>query len=665
MVHAGREGRSSRCVIASLTGGCDDAGVGRLIRLLSCLLVVGLAVSSPLPVRARPTPILERRAVPLERCKHVSGARCGSIRVPLDRRDPSLGTIEIGFELYRHTDRSKPKLGTIVATEGGPGYSTTASRSYYLGLFRPMLDRRNLLLVDNRGTGRSEPILCQPLQSYEGDYVEAVGKCGRQLGDASDLYGTGNAADDLAAVLDHLGIRKVDLYGDSYGTFFGQTFAVRHPERLNTLTLDAAYFVAGTDPFYVDTNRALRDAFRHVCRRSYACRRRPGDTMKRIARLAQHLRKGPIEGRAPNADGEVAHVRVGVGGLIYLVTAAATSPSIYRELDGAIRAALRNGRPYVKPLLRLARETYYEGGAGPVRQYSEGLYVAVACNDYPQAYDMTSRVKARRRQYRDVLHDLRSERPQIFAPFTVKEWVTSPVEYFDSCIEWPRPSRVAPPVSQGADFPDVPTLVLAGDLDSLTSPEGARDTATAFPNSTYVEVANMTHVAALSDFGRCASRIVRRFVRTSDAGDTSCASKYPEVRVVDRFVRQARALDWGPRRRRTARIAAATAGDVVARWFNMWGYEGRGLQGGRFTTTGLRNVRWRLHGVRWVNDVAVSGRMSWKRPIGLVRARLSTRGSGASSGHLVLKWSEAKQDARATVRGRLGGRRINFTMRAP
>ena len=250
-------------------------------------------------------------------------------------------------------------------------------------------------------------------------------------------------------------------------------------------------------------------------------------------------------------------VRVGVGGLIYLVTGAATSPTLYRELDAAVRAALRP-RSYVKPLLRLARESYYVGGAGPVRSYSEGPYLAVSCNDYPQPFDMTSPISQRPEQYQETLDELSTTQPDAFAPFTIHEWVTSPVECFSSCLKWPRPSRVDPPVPPGADFPDTPVLVLAGDLDSLTSPEGARQTADAFPNSTYVEVAKMTHVSALSDFDRRASRIVRRFVRTLDAGDTSCASEYNEMRLVDSFARSSRELEWGTGRERTTRIAAAT-----------------------------------------------------------------------------------------------------------
>ena len=617
-------------------------------------------------------PLHEKRIAPggLARCADVPGARCGSIGVALDPSDPSLGDTEIGFEMHPRRDRSRPLAGTILAVEGGPGYSTTASRDYYLDLFEPLLDRHRLLLVDLRGTGRSDPILCQPLQSYRGNYVKAVGDCGRQLGAASDVYGSAFAAHDIVAVLDHLGIDRVDLYGDSYGTFLAQTFAVRHPDRLRSLILDSAYYVGGTDPFYVDTNRALRDAFRHACSRSPSCARLGGDPMRRIGRLAARLRRSPIAGRAPDADGSFRRVEVDVGGLIDLVTAAASSPPIYRELDAAARAALRR-TPYTLPLLRLARETFYSGGAGPVRAYSEGLYVAVACNDYPQPYDMTAPIAERRAQYRAALDEIEANAPTEFAPFTVDEWATSPVEYFDSCLRWPRPSRWVHPLPADAEFPDTPTLVLAGDLDSLTSPEGARATADAFPDSTYVEVANMTHVTATIDFDRCSSRIVRRFVRTRDAGDASCAAGYNEIRLVPRFARRSTSLDWGGIRRRTARVATATAGDVIARWISMYGSRGVGLAGGTFTTTGgaftARRpvVRWRLRDVRWVDDVAVSGTMRWQRATGAVEAGLRVRGPGAARGRLSVRWNDWEPTAIAVARGTLAREHVRFSFAAP
>jgi len=151
----------------------------------------------------------------------------GAITRLLDPADPTAGKLRIGYELHRSTD---PATGTILAIEGGPGYSTTASRAYYLDLFKPLIGNRNLLLIDARGTGGSDAIRCRQLQSYRGSYARAVRRCGRQLGSTSDLYGSAFAADDFVGVLDALGIDQVDVYGDSYGTFLGQAFTVRHPD---------------------------------------------------------------------------------------------------------------------------------------------------------------------------------------------------------------------------------------------------------------------------------------------------------------------------------------------------------------------------------------------------------------------------------------------------
>ena len=181
-------------------------------------------------------------------CPHVSHARCGTLHVPLDRTHPGRGTIGIRVELHPRRNRTLPLLGTIVAVQGGPGYATRQYRDSYLSLFHPLLGRYRLLMVDNRGTGDSGAIDCSALQSYRGNYVENAGACGRQLGATAVDYGTADAADDLADVVTALRIPKIDLYGDSYGTFFGQVFAVRHAGLLRSLVLDSAYPVAGTDP---------------------------------------------------------------------------------------------------------------------------------------------------------------------------------------------------------------------------------------------------------------------------------------------------------------------------------------------------------------------------------------------------------------------------------
>ena len=113
-------------------------------------------------LRARRGRAAGRGHPPVRRC--AARARCGSVVVPLDRRgehpaaDPR--TLQIEFELYPHRQRGPTVARHDRDAEGGPGYSTTDSRTYYLELNQPLMDRRDLLLVDPRGTGLSGPLDC-------------------------------------------------------------------------------------------------------------------------------------------------------------------------------------------------------------------------------------------------------------------------------------------------------------------------------------------------------------------------------------------------------------------------------------------------------------------------------------------------------------------------
>ncbi len=634
----------ARWVTASLLAGAVAAGT----------MVAPSAAATP---TAEPDPT--RRATTVAR-PHTTG----SIERPLDPTDPFGTTITVGYELY--PARATPAQGTVLAIEGGPGYATTSSRDYYLDLFRPLARTHDVLLIDARGTGLSDALNCRRLQSYQGSYERAMRQCGRQLGPASDLYGSAFAADDMAAVLDHLDIDRVDVYGDSYGTFLGQTLAVRHPDRVRTLTLDAAYPVAGLNPWYPDTNRAMRHAFRVVCRRDRECRRLPGDPIRRLGKVADRVKREPLRGRAYDADGTRRQVRIDPGMLAYLMGTATYGTTVYQELDGAARTFLRTGDD--RPLLRIAAEQNHYGGGGPVRDYSEAAYVAVTCNDYPQLWDRSASEAERRRQYERAVRRLHRDRPNVFAPFTVREWTTSPWSETSLCLPWPRPSDWTPPVAEPVTYPDTPTLVLVGELDSITSPEGARRVSRRFPEARFVQVPNLGHVTALTDHSFCASDIVVGFVRAGEVGDTSCIRGYPSVRTVDAFPQRLRGVtpDPGPEPRRVRRVSAAvatTVGDLFPRWFAMYGGEGRGLRGGRFTTTGLNRVGFTLHRLRFVNDLAVSGRVRWVRASGAATAEVTFR--GAARGHLTLTWNTLDRRGQATARGRIGGEPVRLRITAP
>jgi pimeloyl-ACP methyl ester carboxylesterase len=631
-------------------------------------LSLGLVIVFATVAAAAAAPASLAPASPVEhRCGAGGRALCGKVPVPLDHAHPAMGTLHIGYERYPRTDRALPALEPIVAIEGGPGYPTTESRDYYLGLFRPIMDRHDLLLIDLRGTGTSGPIDCRLLQSlrppqYASLWVKAVGICGRQLGRASDLYGTANAADDVADVLDALGISKVDLYGDSYGTFFSQTFAIRHPSRLRALVLDAAYPIEDWDPWWRDLARAARAGYRLACNRDPGCVAVGGDPVNRLARLDRLVAKHPISGIAPDADGVFRRVTVDPSALISIFDSGGYLFDPYRELDAAVRAALRP-HPDDLPLLRLAREQIFTGSGGPLKYYSQGLADAVECTDYPQLYDMMAPPKTRVQQYARAMRRLRRTSPNAFAPFTIYQWVTSADEDLDSCLRWPVPQYPHPLLPPGHTYPNVPTLVLVGDLDSVTSAEGARRVAHSFPNSTFVEVSNMIHVSALEDTNGCAAGIVLRFVRTLHAGNTSCASWYPEIHVVDSFPLHASTLP-GPIARRAALVAADTIGDVLARWETMSGSHGVGLRGGTFTATGDAHRRWTLHDVRWVSDVAVSGTVRLRAHGGALHAVVTLSGTGLPEAHLDLRWNTWASLARAHMKGVVGGRTVALVVPA-
>src|SRR5476651_891448 len=99
----------------------------------------------------------------LQRC-HTPARWCGSITRPIDPAGAVAGTVAVYFEFYAHSASGKSR-GMLVATEGGPGYPATESRDEYLALFRPLLAQRDLVIMDNRGTGRSGAVDCPTLQT--------------------------------------------------------------------------------------------------------------------------------------------------------------------------------------------------------------------------------------------------------------------------------------------------------------------------------------------------------------------------------------------------------------------------------------------------------------------------------------------------------------------
>jgi len=330
--------------------------------LVAIALVAALPVLLLQPAAAKPGHLdkLEGRRPALHSCHELPRARCGSIERLWEPGNPAAGTVSVGFVLVRARDHTKPVLGTVVPREGGPGYSTTGTASSYAEMYGPLLNRRNLLLVDQRGTGLSEPIDCPLLQNSNVPYADAAAACAAQLGDRADDYSTALSVDDLAAVVDSLHLGPVDLYGDSYGTFFSQVYAGRHPDQIRSVVLDSAYPAYGEDGWYPTQGPAMRSSFGLVCRRSPGCRQAGRPFRSTLGKVLDKVRAKPWRGTAYDADGRRMKVTVGGPGLVAVAFGATFTPAYYRELTAALRSGLAGDR---RPLLRLVAEATGVGAA--------------------------------------------------------------------------------------------------------------------------------------------------------------------------------------------------------------------------------------------------------------------------------------------------------------
>jgi pimeloyl-ACP methyl ester carboxylesterase len=598
------------------------------------------------------------------------GAYCGVLDRPLDASGTVSGRVPLYFEFYPHTG-SGPSQGVMVAVEGGPGYPSTGSREDYLALYQPLRGSRDVLLFDNRGTGRSGALDCRALQTAPRWTVEEIAACGTSLGPRSAFYGSADAADDLAALLEALRVERIDLYGDSDGTFFAQVFAVRHPAMLRSIVLDGAYALSTTpeDAWWPNYAPAMREKFNVACSRSPACAALPGSSIEHIAPALAQLRAHP--------DAHMSATQLAI-----VMFASAPPLATVRETDAAARAWVDGDQA---PLLRLAAETNAgvdsrDPSADPGR-WSAADSAAVMCQNLPQIFDMRLPPDQRAAERDRAIAAREKSAPGTYAPFTIAEYRGMPLDYtfLDQCVGWPVAPPYHPaghPVPADAPYPDVPVLVLSSDLDNMTTIAEGAAAAREFKRGRQVILVNSFHVNAMPrSRTACGAELVRRFIETLDPGDARCAAEVPPVRLVARFARHATdlppatAIAGNAANEALLRIAAAavlTVGDAWSRSTAESSDMQSGLRGGTYrSVTHGDNLHVSLYQLRWTEDVAVSGAL--ERPLargGLVRARVSVTAAGGG-GTLSIEWREGVADARAHIGGVLRGSRVAAEVAAP
>src|SRR4051794_1571745 len=452
-------------------------------------------------------------------CIPVPAAECGTIRVPLDRSEPGGPSIPIGYALIRHQDQSRAAIGTVVPNPGGPGASAIESAPFYTEMLAPLLADHDLLLIDPRGIGRSGPIRCglAAAPPTRESFTRAIGECGRALGVRARGYTSAAAADDIDAVRAHLGIRRLDLLGESYGTYLMTVYAQRHPDHVRSIVLSSAYPLA-FDMWARPNARAVTRAISLMCQRSAGACDGPR-TLNQLSQVARLLREHPIPYRV---EGEAEPRVLDETTLADIVYEAGTNLGL---LPGILQAAL-SGDP--APLIAAAAAQDILPFSGSTASDDEpvwALAMSVMCNDYPTLWNRHAPVHARLHQFAARRAALAAEP---FLPFSKQAWTSAIIDRGNLCVRWP--DRHAPVQRTTGPIADVPVLVLSGDLDANTPTEEGRQAARQFRHARVIEVPNVGHVPETAS--RCPGATLTTFIPRLQVGDTSCLADIPPIPVM-------------------------------------------------------------------------------------------------------------------------------------
>jgi len=257
---------------------------------------------------SRAQPVLE-----LSDCRISAGtgapgisARCGELERPLDPDNPDSESIFLKVAVVPALTL-EPATDAFVPIAGGPGASSIRFYAAWAQAFERVRQKRDILLVDQRGTGESAPMSC----AVEGDLAEghytpeatllATRECLAALPYDPRFFTTSVAVRDLEAARQALGYDALDLYGSSYGTRVAQHFARRYPGSTRTIVIDGVVppQVPLGPEIATESQRAL-DRVLDRCADDPDCSGRFPTLREDFQRLQNTLRTGPASISVPN-----------------------------------------------------------------------------------------------------------------------------------------------------------------------------------------------------------------------------------------------------------------------------------------------------------------------------------------------------------------------------
>lgn len=411
---------------------------------------------------------------PCEDPRFGERAECGTVEVLEDRTDPESRKIDLNVVVMR---AEKPAgREPVFFLAGGPGQGATDLAGLALGVFEPVRESRDFVLVDQRGTGASNPLICSnnasehPQSSFDGLFdPDNFARCladFRQHAEV-ELYSTPHVVADLEEVRERLGYERVLLWGGSGGTRTALVWMRLHPDRIAATLIDGVTPTTFRAPSGMA--RGSHDALSRVfedCAAQPSCREAFPELDDDFRKLLWIFEAGPVATHVKREDGTQVPVKMTRGGLGYAIRGMLYSSRRAKTLPNLIHASAQSGdvSPFAQALwLR-------DVNLRPV--VSMGVHFAVYCTE-------------------DIPFIDEREVPALTDGTFLGTWLLE--QYGAICDLWD-----AEPLGRDYLQPttgDTPTLVFSGYYDPSTPSSYGTEVASHLTDSRHVIVRNEAHGA--------------------------------------------------------------------------------------------------------------------------------------------------------------------------
>lgn len=431
-------------------------------------------------------------------------AQCTTLAVPENRAEPDGRQIELAIAWVPTDGEAEPDPVFMLA--GGPGQGARATFPAVAPGFRDVMRTRNIILVDQRGTGDSHPLACRDAEGNNafGDPSDESPEGARRFAEAclaalskiADVrhYTTTDAVADLDAVRQAIGAETINLYGGSYGTRVAQQYAKTFPQRTRTVLIDSVApmdLVLGSE--HAKNLDAALDAQFARCAADAVCAKALPDAKATLAAVRAALAepdRAPVVYRDPTTGERreevptMGHLGIALRLYSYAPLTATLLPTVLKQAADGDWA----------PLLAQAR--FLIGSVG--ESIMHGMQLSVMCSEDA-----------------DEMQPDPADADTVMGDEFVG-WLKA------QCAVWPRGQR--PDDFRAPLVGDLPVLAISGEFDPVTPPRYGDAAIARLANARHLVLPGQGHTPI--NVG-CMPQLFAQFIETADAKalDASCLDR--------------------------------------------------------------------------------------------------------------------------------------------